>query len=54
VRITRLKERRDRPREPRRRGEPDVTLAAVTTQPAGGDDTAMPKDDGPSAGARQP
>ena len=40
VRITRLKERRDQPREPRRRGEADTTLAsatrrlrAATTQP---------------------
>jgi hemolysin (HlyC) family protein len=54
VRITRLKERRDRPREPRRRGEPDIALVGVTTQPAGGEDTATPKDDGPAASARRP
>ena len=52
IRITRLKERRDRPREPRRRGEADNTVA-VTTPPSTTDDAAAPKDAGTATGARQ-
>jgi CBS domain containing-hemolysin-like protein len=51
VRITRLKERRDRPRELRR--QPDTMLANVGLQSTG-DDTTSPKDAGPPAGARRP
>jgi hemolysin (HlyC) family protein len=59
IRITRLKERRDKPREPRRRNEPDAVLAgtAPPTLPHDNDDTAAPKERpsaGPSAGARNP
>jgi len=55
VRITRLKERREKPREPRRRAEPDATLAgpAPTTLPHDNDDTAVPKER-PSANSRNP
>jgi CBS domain containing-hemolysin-like protein len=53
VRITRLKERRDRPREPRRRGEGDSLLAgpAASSSPA---DDASSKDSGSTTGARRP
>ena len=53
VRITRLKERRDRPREPRRRGEGDSLLAgpAASSPPA---DDASSKDSGATTGARRP
>src|SRR3974377_1263909 len=44
VRITRLKERRDRPREQRRRGEPDAVLADTTPPKLSID--IMPKDGG--------
>ena len=45
VRITRLKERRERPREqPRKRGEPDVVLAGTTPPILPIEDTAAPKD----------
>jgi CBS domain containing-hemolysin-like protein len=45
IRITRLKERRERTREPRRRGEPDSTLSAgAPTTP--GDESAASKDAG--------
>ena len=59
IRITRLKERRDRPREPRKRGEPDAVLAGTTppTLPLG--ETAAQKDERPaspgaSAGTHRP
>ena len=52
IRITRLKERRDRPRELRRRGETDNTFAAPTPSPSA-DDITAPKEAGPSTGARQ-
>ena len=45
VRITRLKERRDKPREPRRRNEPEATpstLSVPSTPPA--NDDAAPKE----------
>jgi CBS domain containing-hemolysin-like protein len=47
VRITRLKERREKPRK---RGEPDAVLAGVAP-PTLGDDTAAPKDAGPATGS---
>jgi CBS domain containing-hemolysin-like protein len=50
VRITRLKERRDRPREPRRRGENDSLLTA----PASPADDASSKDSGSATGGRRP
>ncbi len=43
VRITRLKERRDRPREQRRRGEPDAVLAGTTPPSLAVDDTPAQK-----------
>ncbi len=52
IRITRLKERRDKPREPRKRGEPDVVLAGTTPPTLAIDETAAPKvDGGTSTGA---
>jgi CBS domain containing-hemolysin-like protein len=59
VRITRLKEKRDRPREPRKRGEPDAVLAGTTPPSLPADDGAQQKDGaragaGPAAGARRP
>jgi hemolysin (HlyC) family protein len=51
IRITRLKERRDRQREPRRPGAADA-LAGATAPPSGGDVTP-PKDAGPAAGTPQ-
>jgi CBS domain containing-hemolysin-like protein len=48
IRITRLKERRDRPREPRRRGEADA-LSATPAQPSSNDDTSASKDAGSAA-----
>ncbi len=53
VRITRLKERRDRPREPRRRGEGESLLAGQTASPSVTDDTT-PKNSGSITGARRP
>jgi hypothetical protein len=53
VRITRLKERRDRPREPRRRGEGDNLLTGSTTSSSSSDDTSS-KDSGSTTGARRP
>ena len=55
VRITRLKERREKPREPRRRNEPDAALAGTTAAnlPHDNDDTAALKER-PSAGSRNP
>jgi CBS domain containing-hemolysin-like protein len=44
VRITRLKERRERTREARRRGEHDGDLSAGTPATAPGDEPAAPKD----------
>ena len=49
IRITRLKERRDRQREPRR---PSVT-DALTAAPAASSDSTPPKESGPAAGTRQ-
>jgi CBS domain containing-hemolysin-like protein len=51
VRITRLKERRDRPREPRRRGEMDNASAGTASLAPGNDDTSPSKDAGSAAGA---
>jgi len=51
VRITRLKERRDQPREARRRSDTDNALAVVSS--SGGDGTSTPKDAGPEAGTRR-
>jgi hypothetical protein len=55
VRITRLKERREKQREPRRRAETDAVLAGTTppTLPHDNDDTAASKER-PSAGTRNP
>jgi CBS domain containing-hemolysin-like protein len=53
VRITRLKERRDRPREPRRRGEGDNLLAGPTAPSSPTDDTTS-KDSGSTTGAGRP
>jgi CBS domain containing-hemolysin-like protein len=43
VRITRLKERRERSREPRKRGEPDAVLAGTTPPALAIDDTPAQK-----------
>jgi len=51
VRITRLKERRDRPREQRRRGEPDAVLAGTT--PPSLDDSAAKDAGRPPADTRR-
>jgi CBS domain containing-hemolysin-like protein len=51
IRITRLKERRDRPREPRRPGVADSHVGA-TTAPSSADVTPS-KDASPAAGTRQ-
>jgi CBS domain containing-hemolysin-like protein len=51
IRITRLKERRDRQREPRRPGAADA-LVGAPAPPSGGDVTP-PKDAGPAAGTPQ-
>jgi CBS domain containing-hemolysin-like protein len=53
VRITRLKERRDRPREPRRRGEGDNLLAGQTS-PSSPSDDATTKNSESTTGARRP
>jgi hemolysin (HlyC) family protein len=53
VRIVRLKERRERPREARRRTEADGMFSSVATSPAGGDDKPTPGD-APPTGTRQP
>jgi CBS domain containing-hemolysin-like protein len=53
VRITRLKERRDRPREPRRRGEGDNLLTGQTASSSPIDD-ATSKDSDSTTGARRP
>jgi CBS domain containing-hemolysin-like protein len=59
VRITRLKDKRERPREQRKRGEPDAVLAGTTPPALGVDDASAQKDGGPSsagspAGAHRP
>jgi hemolysin (HlyC) family protein len=43
VRIARLKERRERSREPRKRGEPDAVLAGTTPPTLPIDDAGAPK-----------
>jgi hemolysin (HlyC) family protein len=48
VRITRLKERRERSREPRKRGEPDAVLAGTTPPVLSVDDTPAQKPPGDS------
>jgi CBS domain containing-hemolysin-like protein len=53
VRIIRLKERRERPRDSRKRNEADGVFSSVATSPSGGDDKATANDAGP-AGPRQP
>jgi CBS domain containing-hemolysin-like protein len=53
VRIVRLKERRERPREARRRTEADGMFSSVATSPAVGDDKPTPGD-APPTGTRQP
>jgi hypothetical protein len=53
VRITRLKERRERPREARKRNEADGMFSSVATSPAAPDDKSSRNDTGP-AGVRQP
>jgi CBS domain containing-hemolysin-like protein len=52
VRITRLKERREMTREPRKRGEPDAVLAGTTLPTLSLDET--PKDTAPSPGSTSP
>jgi CBS domain containing-hemolysin-like protein len=59
IRITRLKERREMPREPRKRGEPDAVLAGTAPPSLAVEETSSPKDDGrrpagDSASARRP
>ncbi len=49
VRITRLKERRERPREQRKRGEPDAVLAGTTPPALAVDETPAHKDGGQAA-----
>ena len=51
IRITRLKERRDRQREPRRPGAADAVAGAPA--PPSGSDVTPPKDAGPAAGTPQ-
>jgi CBS domain containing-hemolysin-like protein len=52
VRIARLKERRERSREQRKRGEPDAVLAGTTPPSLPSDDTPAQKDAGrPSTGS---
>ena len=51
IRITRLKERRDRQREPRRPGAADASAGAPA--PPSGSDVTPPKDAGPAAGTPQ-
>jgi hemolysin (HlyC) family protein len=53
VRITRLKERRDRPREPRRRGESD-NLPSGTAAASSPADDASSKDSESTTGTRRP
>jgi CBS domain containing-hemolysin-like protein len=51
VRITRLTERRDRPRELRRRGETETASPPTALPVPSNDDTSAPKDTGTAAGA---
>jgi CBS domain containing-hemolysin-like protein len=53
IRITRLKERRDRPREPRRRSDADNLLAGTPAPTSSNDDTPASKDAGSAAGTRR-
>ena len=53
VRIIRLKERRERPRESRKRNEADGVFSSVATSSPGGDDKATANDAVPT-GPRQP
>jgi Mg2+/Co2+ transporter CorC len=46
VRITRLKERREQSREPRKRVEPDAVIAGTTPPSLPGDDAQTQKDGG--------
>ena len=54
VRITRLKEKRERPREQRKRGEPDAVLAGTTPPALAADDSPAAKDGGALPRARRP
>ena len=54
VRITRLKERRERPREQRKRGEPDAVLAGTTPPALAADDSPAAKDGDTPPSARHP
>ena len=54
VRITRLKERRERPREQRKRGEPDAVLAGATPPALAADDSPAAKDGDAPPSARHP
>jgi CBS domain containing-hemolysin-like protein len=59
IRITRLKERREIPREPRKRGEPSAVLAGTAPPALASEDTGAQKDDsrrstGSPASARRP
>ena len=54
VRITRLKERRERPREQRKRGEPDAVLAGTTPPALAADDSPAAKDGDTLPSARHP
>jgi CBS domain containing-hemolysin-like protein len=53
VRITRLKERRERPREARKRNEADGMFSSVASTPAAPDDKS-PRNDTGRTGTRQP
>jgi len=53
IRITRLKERRERPREAKKRGEPDVVLAGTTPPALPVEDTPQ-KDGGPPSPSHRP
>jgi CBS domain containing-hemolysin-like protein len=52
VRISRLKERRERAREPRKRDEPDAVLAGTTPPTLPIDDTPLPPESGSPAAKR--
>ncbi|HEY7998218.1 MAG TPA: hemolysin family protein [Pseudolabrys sp.] len=54
VRITRLKERRERPREQRKRGEPDAVLAGAAPPALAADDSPAAKDGDAPPIARHP
>jgi len=54
VRITRLKERREKPRSERKRGEPDVVLASTTPPPLPVEEAQPQKDGAPPSTARRP